>query len=74
VAWATPEQVESAIGTASTAFQTWGLSSKQERIDLLDAIDAGLTARQEELGETISKALSDKMSLSRARRFRSVAV
>ena len=24
VAWATPEQVESAIGAASTAFQTWG--------------------------------------------------
>ena len=57
VAWATPEQVESAIGTASTAFQTWGLSSKQERIDLLDAIVAGLTARQEELGETISKEM-----------------
>ncbi|WP_157891268.1 hypothetical protein [Phaeobacter porticola] len=52
------------MGAASTAFHTWSLSSKQERIDLLDAIVAGLTARQEELGETIPKGngVSDRCS------------
>lgn len=57
ITWATSEQVNDAIESASLAFPDWAKSGKQERADLLDAIADGLSLREEMLGHTISAEL-----------------
>lgn len=57
ITWATPAQVDAAVSSAAIAFSSWAQTRKNERIDLLDAIADGLSAREEELGHTICTEL-----------------
>jgi acyl-CoA reductase-like NAD-dependent aldehyde dehydrogenase len=48
-------QVELALEAAHTAAPSWGLSSPQQRADVLDKIGSEILARKEELGELLSR-------------------
>lgn len=48
---------EAAIVAAKAAFKTWGVSTKQERLDLINNILTVYQRRAEEMGETISREM-----------------
>lgn len=48
-------QAQEAIGAASDAWSCWSLSSPQRRFDALDQIGTELLARQQELGQLLSR-------------------
>lgn len=54
-AQASPADVADAIAAAAKAFESWQLSSIQERFDALDRIGTELLARREELGRLLSR-------------------
>src|SRR3954454_21782242 len=60
----TPEDVDAAVAAARTAFETWSVTSREERAGYLDAIAAGLSARAEEIAATISQELGMPIGLS----------
>ncbi|GAA2131767.1 aldehyde dehydrogenase family protein [Actinomadura napierensis] len=60
------EDVDAAVAAAKTAFETFSLTSKQERLDLLDAIIAVYGRRMEELADIISQEMGAPLSLARA--------
>ncbi|QKG19780.1 aldehyde dehydrogenase family protein [Actinomadura verrucosospora] len=58
--------VDAAVAAAKEAFETFSLTSKQERLDLLDAIIAVYGRRMEELADIISQEMGAPLSLARA--------
>jgi len=53
----TPADVDRAVAAAKRAFETWGLTSTEERGKYVQAIAEGLAARSEEIAQTISDEL-----------------
>ncbi|MBO2458414.1 aldehyde dehydrogenase family protein [Actinomadura sp. LCR2-06] len=58
--------VDAAVAAAKEAFETFSLTTKQERLDLLDAIIAVYGRRMEELADIISQEMGAPLSLARA--------
>lgn len=54
IVWGTDSEVNLAVSSAKTAFESWAFSTKQQRIDLLNAIIDVYGRRKDEMGETIS--------------------
>jgi alpha-ketoglutaric semialdehyde dehydrogenase len=52
---ASSSDVETAIGSARTAFKKWSRSTPQERFDILDRAGTEILARKEELGRLLSR-------------------
>jgi aldehyde dehydrogenase (NAD+) len=51
----TAEDVDRAVAAASKAFATWGESTRAERVEVMENLVAGLTAREEEIARIISR-------------------
>jgi aldehyde dehydrogenase (NAD+) len=64
IASGTKEDVDLAVAAAKEAFKTFGFSSKEERIELLDNIISEYEKRSEELAKTISKEMGAPLWLS----------
>jgi aldehyde dehydrogenase (NAD+) len=58
-----PVDVDKAVAAASRAFGSWGESSVNERIDLLEAILAEYLKRERELGEAVTEEMGAPRSL-----------
>ena len=54
-AQADAEQARAAIGAATKAQPAWGLSTPQQRFDILDAAGAEILARRAELGDLLAR-------------------
>src|SRR5690348_8577397 len=61
----TPVDVDQAVAAARDAFESWSLTSREERADYLTAIAEGLGERAEEIAATISQELGMPLKLSR---------
>jgi aldehyde dehydrogenase (NAD+) len=66
IAMGSAEDVDAAVAAARAAFETFSLTSKDERLALLDSIIAVYSRRLEELAEIISQEMGAPLSLSRA--------
>lgn len=55
--------VDKAVKAARTAFATWSVSSREERLDLLQAIQAEYQKRSADLGEAVSEEMGAPPSL-----------
>jgi aldehyde dehydrogenase (NAD+) len=53
----TPADVDRAVAAAKAAFESWGLTSKDERGKYVQAIAEGLAARSDEIAQVISDEL-----------------
>jgi aldehyde dehydrogenase (NAD+) len=62
----TPADVDRAVAAARRAFETYGRSSREERIALLERIAAVYEKRLGEIAETISEEMGAPMPLARA--------
>jgi len=62
----TAEDLNRAVGAAKAAFETWGQSTKEERLGYLQKILGGLAARQEEIAQTIAGEVGMPISMSKA--------
>jgi aldehyde dehydrogenase (NAD+) len=62
----TPADVDRAVAAARRAFETYGRSSREERVALLERIAAVYEKRLGEIAETISMEMGAPMSLARA--------
>ena len=60
-----PADVEKAVAAARAAFETFGRTSRQERIELLEAVLAEYHKRKEEIGLAICDEMGAPMSLAR---------
>jgi aldehyde dehydrogenase (NAD+) len=60
----TAADVDRAVAAALRAFASFSVSSREERLDLLDRIIAGLKARQAELADIISRELGAPAKLA----------
>jgi aldehyde dehydrogenase (NAD+) len=60
------DDVDAAVAAAKDAFESYSLTSKQERLDLLDAIIAVYSRRMEDLAGIISQEVGAPLSLARA--------
>ncbi|MFB4313800.1 aldehyde dehydrogenase family protein [Actinomadura sp. 21ATH] len=60
------EDVDAAVAAARAAFETFSLTSKQERLDLLDSVIAVYTRRLDELADIISQEMGAPLSLAQA--------
>ena len=60
------EDVDAAVAAARSAFEAFSLTSKDERLALLDSIIAVYSRRLEELADIISQEMGAPLSLSRA--------
>jgi aldehyde dehydrogenase (NAD+) len=58
--------VDKAVAAARAAFETFGRTSREERVALLERISAGYKARLEEIAETISLEMGAPIRLARA--------
>lgn len=56
---------DAAVAAALQAFDTWGRSSKQDRLALLRRILQAYTARADEMGDTISREMGAPVDMSR---------
>ncbi|HEY8360326.1 MAG TPA: aldehyde dehydrogenase family protein, partial [Ramlibacter sp.] len=54
-AQADAEQARAAIGAAAKAQPAWGLSTPQQRFDILDAAGSEILARRNELGDLLAR-------------------
>src|SRR3984957_7194522 len=66
IAMGSAEDVDAAVAAARAAFETFSLTSKDERLALLDSIIAVYSRRLEELAKIISQEMGAPLSLSRA--------
>ena len=64
IAAGTIEDVDIAVAAAKKAFKTFGFSSKEERIELLENIISEYEKRSEELAKTISEEMGAPLWLS----------
>ena len=62
----TPADVDRAVAAARRAFETYGRSSREERVALLERIAAVYEKRLGEIAETISEEMGAPMTLARA--------
>ena len=60
----TKEDIDIAVAAAKEAFKTFGFSSKEERIELLENIISEYEKRSEELAKTISQEMGAPLWLS----------
>jgi aldehyde dehydrogenase (NAD+) len=58
-----PADVDKAVSAARRAFETWGVTSVKERLDLLEAIQAEYLRRERELGEAVTEEMGAPLSL-----------
>lgn len=56
---------DAAVAAASAAFPTWRLSSKAERVDLMESILAVYLRRSDEMGEAISREMGAPIEMSK---------
>ncbi|GAA1880292.1 aldehyde dehydrogenase family protein [Actinomadura bangladeshensis] len=66
IAMGGPDDVDAAVAAAKDAFESYSLTGRQERLDLLDAIIAVYGRRMEELADIISQEMGAPLSLARA--------
>ncbi|GAA1822066.1 aldehyde dehydrogenase family protein [Actinomadura chokoriensis] len=66
IAMGGPDDVDAAVAAARDAFESYSLTGRQERLDLLDAIIAVYGRRMEELADIISQEVGAPLSLARA--------
>ena len=64
IASGTKEDIDNAVRAAKNAFSTFGESTKDERIAILESIIKAYEARQEELAKTISEEMGAPIWLS----------
>lgn len=57
IALATPDDVDQAVTAARRAFLTWSQSTREQRIDLLCAIEAEYVQRVDELGDAVTEEM-----------------
>ena len=62
----TPADIDRAVAAARRAFETYGRSSREERVALLERIAAVYEKRLGEIAEAISEEMGAPMSLARA--------
>jgi aldehyde dehydrogenase (NAD+) len=62
----TPADVDRAVAAARRAFETFGRTTREERVALLERIAAVYEKRLAEIAETISQEMGAPMSLARA--------
>jgi len=62
----TADDVDKAVAAAVDAFATWSSTSVEERAKFLSRISEGLSARTDEIAQTISKEVGMPMTLSGA--------
>ena len=56
--------VDRAVKAAKAAFEAWSQTTKEERAEYLNKIQAGLGARAQEIAETVSREVGMPMPLS----------
>ena len=56
---------QAAVAAAKQAFKTWALSSKAERLELMERISEIYTRRSDEMGETISREMGAPVDMSK---------
>lgn len=65
VALGGPADAEAAIAAAKAAFPAWSATSREERLAYLEAINAALTARADEIGDAIMAEMGAPIGLAR---------
>ena len=65
ISMGSPADVDKAVAAASAAFESFGRTSRQERIELLEAILAEYKKRKEEVALAICDEMGAPMSLAR---------
>ena len=58
-----PADVDKAVAAARRAFATWGVTSVQERLELLESIQEQYLKRERELGEAVTEEMGAPISL-----------
>ena len=58
-----PADVDKAVAAARRAFASWSQTTREERLELLRAIQAEYTRRQQELGEAVTEEMGAPLSL-----------
>jgi aldehyde dehydrogenase (NAD+) len=58
-----PADIDRAVAAARRAFPAWSESSREQRLDLLLAIQAEYEARKQELGEAVTEEMGAPLSL-----------
>ena len=66
IAMGSEQDVDAAVAAARSAFETFSLTSRGERLALLDSIIAVYSTRLEELADIISQEMGAPLSLARA--------
>jgi aldehyde dehydrogenase (NAD+) len=66
IAMGSEQDVDAAVSAARAAFETFSLTSRDERLALLDSIIAVYSRRLEELADIISQEMGAPLSLARA--------
>ena len=64
ISMGSPADVDKAVAAARQAFASWSQSSREQRLDLLKAIQAEYERRQAELGEAIMEEMGAPASLA----------
>ncbi|MBB3859515.1 aldehyde dehydrogenase (NAD+) [Novosphingobium hassiacum] len=65
VALGGPADAEAGIAAAKTAFPAWSATSREERLAYLEAINAALIARADEIGDAIMAEMGAPIGLAR---------
>ena len=66
IAMGGPDDVDAAVAAAKAAFETYSLTSREERLELLDRIIAVYSARLEDLADIISQEMGAPLWLAQA--------
>jgi len=66
IAMGGPDDVDAAVAAAKAAFETFSLTTKEERLDLLDKIIAVYSGRLDELADIISQEMGAPVWLAQA--------
>lgn len=64
IAFGSAADVDRAVVAARKAFESWQFSSREERLELLRAIQAGIETRREDLAKAVSDEMGAPMSLA----------
>ncbi|MXP29667.1 aldehyde dehydrogenase family protein [Porphyrobacter algicida] len=64
IAFGSAADVDRAVVAARKAFESWQFSSREERLELLRAIQAGIEKRREDLAKAVSDEMGAPMSLA----------
>jgi len=58
-------EMEQAVAAARAAFETWAASSREQRLQVLEQLHAGLAARADEIARTICREVGMPIKLAR---------